>query len=113
MKSAGHVHKLIGLVIIALACGVAWQFYASARSHKEAARTDAAFNQVIQRLDAYNRVTGHYPDSLAAITSTNTAEVQLLTDLPKIAYQRTQSGYVLSYTGFAGYRQSHEFRDEK
>lgn len=74
---------------------------------------DVVFTQLGSRLDAHRQAAGQYPDSLAALSFTNPAEVRMLADVRKIMYQRTALGYTLSYTGFAGYHKSCDFRDER
>lgn len=90
-----------------------WQFYATARSNRESARMDVVFTQLSSKLDTHKQAAGQYPDSLAVLSFTNLAEVQMLGDVRKIIYQRTASGYTLSYTGFAGYQKSYDFSDTR
>ena len=103
----------IYLLLVAAACLLSWQFYATARSNREAARMDVVFTQLSSKLDTHKRAAGQYPDSLAVLPFTNLTEVQMLGDVRKIIYQRTASGYTLSYTGFAGYHKSHDFSDTR
>jgi hypothetical protein len=104
---------ILGLVFVTAVCLLAWQFYATARCNREAARMDVVFTQLSSKLGEHRQAAGQYPNSLAALSFTNPAEAQMLGEIQKIIYQRTASGYTLSYTGFAGYHKSYEFSDER
>ncbi len=101
--------SIFGLLLVALVCVLAWEFYASARNNREVTRMDAVFKGLSSRLDGYRQTAGQYPASLSALSLTNADDVQLLR---RITYNRSQFGYTLSYTGFAGYHKSYEFSDE-
>jgi hypothetical protein len=74
---------------------------------------DVVFTQLSSTLDAHKRATGQYPDSLAVLSFTNQGEARMPSDVRKIVYQRTPSGYTLSYTGFAGYHKFYGFSDDR
>jgi hypothetical protein len=107
MRAIGYI---FGVMVVAMACMFAWNIYPSAKIQREALRTDALFSQISNRLEAHRQTVGQYPDSLAALTLTNPAD---LADIQKIVYRRTGSGYALSYTGFGGYHKSSVFSDER
>jgi hypothetical protein len=85
--------------------------FTSAKNQRGALRTDALFSEVSNRLEAHRKASGQYPDSLAALGVTNPPPD--LADMRKIVYQRTESGYSLSYTGLTGYHKSYVFSDER
>ncbi len=104
MKALRVVHNLVGILLIALVCGVAWGFYEDAMDRREVSRIDAAQAIVDEKLEAFRRTNGHYPNSLRELEFTNsTVELQLLPDVRKLDYRRTQFGYKLSFTGGRGY----------
>ncbi len=103
------IANIFGLLLVAVACVLAWQLYATSRNHREAARMEVVFENISSRLDECRQMAGQYPASLSALSLTNAVDVELLRI---INYSRTQFGYTLSYTGFAGYVKSYEFSDE-
>ncbi len=109
MRSMRTIVNILGVLLAALVCVLAWQFYATSRNNREAARMDAVFESVSRRLNDQRQQAGQYPVSLSALSLTNAGDVELLRT---ISYGRTRFGYTLSYTGFAGYHKSYEFSDE-
>ena len=66
-----------------------------------------------EKLAAYQRVNGVYPDSLELLSFTNsTLELAMLPDVRKIDYQHTQVGYVLLYESASGYKHKRTFASE-
>lgn len=114
MKGPRTIHKLFGVAVIALACLFAWIVYASVRNGREASRVETLQTTLEAKLAAYQRAKGEYPDSLQLLSFTNSSqEVQMLPDIRKINYRHTQSGYVLSYEGESGYKNTRTFTNEK
>jgi len=114
MKALLLIHKLFGVAVLALACLFGWIVYASIRNGREASRVEVMQTALEAKLAAYRRATGEYPDSLQLLSFTNSSqEVQMLPGIRKISYRHTKSGYVLSYEGASGYKNTRTFTNEK
>ena len=58
---------------------------------------------VEQKLEAYHQANGHYPDSIAVLSFTNSPqEAGMLPDLKKIRYRLTKSDYAVGWDGDYG-----------
>jgi len=54
-------------------------------------------------VEAYYKTHAQYPDSIAALSFTNSPrETDILPDLRKIRYRRTESGYSVGWVGDYG-----------
>ena len=52
------------------------------------------------KVEAYQKETGHYPDSITVLSFTNSPqEIAILPELNKIRYRRTADGYALGWDG--------------
>jgi len=102
------ISYVVGVIVVAMACMLGWDLYASAKNQREALRVDGLFTHISNRLDAQKQAAGQYPDSLAALAVTNPDDVA---DMRKIVYRRTESGYSLSYAVSGGYRKTSVFSD--
>ena len=107
MKPFRAIHFLVGVVVLALICGFGWNYYKSVKCQQEALRIMSAQTALVGKLEAYQRANGHYPDSTDSLSFTNSSqEIQMLPDIRRIQYRRTESGYALRYDGIYGYHSS-------
>ncbi len=78
--------------------------YKARKARLEFERMTALKLIVIEKVEAYQQSNGHYPDSLALLSFTNTSrEIELASDLPKIRYRLTRTGYGVGWDGTYGY----------
>ena len=99
---------------MAFVCVVVYGVYQHFRTDDEASRIAAVQSILEEKLAAYQRTNGGYPTSLQMLSFTNSPqEISLLSDIRKMSYQPTQDGYVLSYEGATGYKNSWSFKSEK
>jgi type II secretory pathway pseudopilin PulG len=97
MKSLRFIHFVFGILALAALLSVAWMFVSPHFQAAEVARVDAVQTRLQAQLDAYQREHGSYPDSLQALTFTNSSrDIQVL---QKMSYHHAQTGYTLSYDG--------------
>jgi len=69
-------------------------YYQARKAHQEFERMIAVRLVVEEKVEAYQKVNGHYPDSIAVLSFTNSPqEIAMLPDLKKIRYRRTADGY--------------------
>jgi hypothetical protein len=78
--------------------------YQAHKSRQERLRMMALTLVVHEKVEAYQKANGHYPDSVDALSFTNSLqEIEMLPDLKKIRYRRTQSDYAVGWDGDYGY----------
>jgi hypothetical protein len=107
MKAFRVIHFLFGVVVIALVWMFGWDYYKSVKCQQEASRVMAAETMLVGKLEDYQKASGHYPDSTEVLSFTNSPEeIQMLPDVQRIQYRRTESGYALRYDGIYGYHSS-------
>jgi type II secretory pathway pseudopilin PulG len=113
VKPLRSIHALVGIAVMAFACIVAWSGYQHFRIDGEASRIERVLTAAEDKLAAFQRANGRYPDSLKALIFTNSPqEVRMIADIQNINYQRIKDGYVLSYEGAFGYKNTKSFRSE-
>ena len=117
MKAFRAIHKLFGIALLAVVVSVAymlvWGNYKAVKCQEEASRMGAAQTKLAEKLEAYQQAIGFYPDSMEALSFTNSSqEIQMLSDIQKINYRRIKSGYTLSYEGVYCYKQSYTHYSE-
>jgi hypothetical protein len=106
MKSLGGMHFLFGIFLIAIVLPLSWNYFETAWANKTQTHAALVEDIVERKLEMYKLANGQYPDSINALAFTNsTLEIQMLPDIQKIKYYRTQSGYELKY-GIFGLRSS-------
>ena len=79
--------------------------YRARRAWREHERMTALRSLVVEKIEAYEKTNGHYPDSLAVLSFTNSPrEVEMASELRKIRFFLTPSGYVVGWDGdYGGY----------
>jgi type II secretory pathway pseudopilin PulG len=104
MKAFRTTFIILGVAVLVVAPMLVVDYYKAARSQQEALRMMAVHTMLVGKLEAYKRMTGHYPNSTEALSFTNSPqEIQMLSDIRRIQYRRTESGYALRYDGVTGY----------
>ena len=100
MKKYRIILIIVGVAVLAIAPMFISDYYSSRKSGQEALRAMAVEKKFIEKLEAYQEATGNYPDSKDLISFTNSPqEIEMLPDIEKINYRRTQSGYAIRYDG--------------
>ena len=100
--------KLLAVGFLTIACGH------GCTNDREVRRVDEMFTALRMKLEAHKKQVGRYPDSLAALTFTNSSvEKNIQIDFQKLSYRRIRWGYLLSYRGDSGYTKSEEFTREE
>jgi hypothetical protein len=104
MKPTRIILIALAIAVLAVAPMLVVDYYKAHKSQQEFERMTAVKLVVQQKVDAYKEATGHYPDSIAVLSFTNTAEeIGMLPDLQKIRYRLTPSGYAVGWDGAYGY----------
>lgn len=97
-------HFLLLIFLGAIALPLGWRSIKDYRTHSEEQRVMVAEKVLIRKLEAYQIAHGSYPDSIEALTFTNsTIERQVLPDIQQLRYQRDGSGYTLKYDSLLGF----------
>jgi hypothetical protein len=104
MKSLNGMHFLFGIFVCAIALPLALNYYKDTRTHREQLRITIAEDILVRKLEVYQLTNGHYPDTIAVLSFTNSAlEIQRLPDIRQVQYRRTKSGYTLQYNSIMGF----------
>jgi hypothetical protein len=104
MKSPDGMHFLLGIFVCAIVLPLSWNYVKTTRTQAEQSRVTIAEDILTRKLEVYHMAHGSYPDSIAALSFTNSSlEVQVLPDIQQLKYWRTQSGYTIKYSSFLGY----------
>jgi hypothetical protein len=104
MKSPDGMHFLLGIFLCAIVLPLTWNYVKTTRTQAEQSRVTIAEDILVRKLEAYHMAHGSYPDSIAALSFTNSnLEIQVLPDIQQIKYQHSQSGYTLKYSSILGY----------
>jgi hypothetical protein len=104
MKSPDGMHFLLGIFVCAIVLPMTWNYVKTTRTQQEQSRVTIAEDILVRKLEVYHMAHGSYPDSIAALSFTNSSlEVQMLPDIQQLKYWRTQSGYELKYSSILGY----------
>jgi hypothetical protein len=104
MKSPDGMHFLLGIFVCAIVLPLTWNYVKTVRTQEEQPRITLAEDILTRKLEVYHLAHGCYPDSIAALSFTNTeVEIQTLPEIQKIKYWRTSSGYELKYSSILGY----------
>jgi hypothetical protein len=97
-------HFLLVIFLGAIVLPLGYRYAVDRRASHEEARVTIAEKILERKLEVYQDLHGQYPDSLEALSFTNsTLEVQVLPDIWQVKYQRTPSGYTLQYNSVLGY----------
>src|SRR5215472_16146405 len=97
-------HFLLLIFMGAIALPLGWRFLTDYRTHSEEQRVIVAEKVLVRKLETYQLAYGHYPDSIAALSFTNSAlEKQVLPDVQQLSYERTSSGYTVKYDSLLGF----------
>jgi hypothetical protein len=98
------MHFLFGIFVCAIVLPLTWNYVKTTRIQAEQSRVTIAEDILTRKLEVYHMAHGSYPDSIAALTFTNSGlEIQVQPDIQQIKYRRTQTGYTLSYESILGY----------
>jgi hypothetical protein len=102
MKALRLIHDYLGLAILLVIIAMfVWCCFQAAK----ASRMEIVEKKMLERLEACHQTNGRYPDSLQVLINTNLPqEIQMLADVRMIDYQRTNSGFILSYKSADGYQ---------
>jgi hypothetical protein len=104
MKSPDGMHFLLGIFVCAIVLPLTWNYVKATRTQAEQSRVTIAEDILTRKLEVYHLAHGCYPDSIAALSFTNSGlEIQSLPDIQQIKYRHTQSGYTLKYNSILGY----------
>ncbi len=81
---------LFGLAVLLFAPMLLVDSYKARRAREEHTRMEALRLLVIEKLESYEKANGHYPDSLAVLSFTNSQrEIEMSSELNKIRYRLT------------------------
>jgi hypothetical protein len=104
MKSPDGMHFLLGIFVCAIVLPLSWNYVKTTRTQAEQSRVTIAEDILTRKLEVYHMAHGSYPDSIAALSFTNSSlEVQMVPDIQQLKYWHTQSGYTIKYSSFLGY----------
>ncbi|HXB59110.1 MAG TPA: hypothetical protein VNU95_06080 [Candidatus Acidoferrales bacterium] len=104
MKSPDGMHFLLGIFVCAIVLPLTWNYVKTTRTQAEQSRVTIAEDILVRKLEVYHMAHGSYPDSIAALSFTNSSlEIQVMPDIQQIKYYRTPSGYELKYSSILGY----------
>jgi len=95
---------VLSIIVLAVAPMLIVDSYQARKAQQEFKRMNEVKAVVEQKVEAYHQATGHYPDSIDALSFTNSPqEIEMLPDLKKIRYRRTPSDYAVGWDGEYGY----------
>lgn len=95
---------VLGIIALPAAWMLIGDYYTARRAHQEFTRMYEVKSVVEQKVEAYYQVTGHYPDSIAVLSFTNSPqEIEMASDLQKIRYRRTRDSYAVGWDGEYGW----------
>lgn len=95
---------VLGVLVLAAAPMLIVDSYKARKAQQEFIRMNAVRLVVEQKVEAYHQATGHYPDSMAVLSFTNSPqELEMASDLQKIRYRRTADSYAVGWDGVYGY----------
>jgi len=104
MKTPRIILIVLGVALLAFAPMLIVDSYKARKALQEYERMTALKLVIMEKVEAYEKVNGHYPDSLAVLSFTNSPrEIEMASDLPKIRYRLTPSGYGVGWDGEYGY----------
>ena len=101
MKPFRAIHLLFGILAVIPLAYIAAALVLPPFQHAESSRIEGLEARLERTLEAYRQARGHYPDSLqqALAVANSPHEVRVESDVRKMVYSHTDSGYELSYTG--------------
>jgi type II secretory pathway pseudopilin PulG len=104
MKRFRTILIVLGVVVLAVAPMLIVDSYKARKVQQEFERMTTVKSVVEEKVEAYRKANGHYPDSLAVLSFTNSPqEIEMLPDLKKIRYRRTDADYVVGWDGVYGW----------
>lgn len=104
MKRIEGMHFLFGIFVCVLVLPLSWSYVTGRRTAEEQERIIVAEDILTRKLEMYEMANGHYPESVAALSFTNSdIERESLPSIDQIKYERTPNGYTLRYRDFFGY----------
>jgi hypothetical protein len=104
MKALRTILILLGLVVLSFAPVLIVDHYKARKAAEEVERMTTVKLVVTQKLEAYYRAKGQYPDSLDVLSFTNSPqEIQMQPELKKIWYRHTSSNYDIGWDGQYGW----------
>jgi len=97
-------YVIIGVIVLVVAPKLIMNSYQARKAGHEIARMTAVKLVVEHKVEAYHQATGHYPDSIAVLSFTNSPqEIEMASDLRKIRYRRTADSYAVGWDSAYGY----------
>jgi len=103
MKTIRTILIVIGLLALVAAPILIIDSYKARRCMREASRLNAVRLVVRDKVEAYYKSHGQYPDSITILSFTKSPqEMEILPDLRKIRYRRTETGYSVGWVGDYG-----------
>lgn len=107
------MHFLFGIFVLAIVLPLGGGYLKDTWTHREETHVTVAEDILERKLEVYHLATGHYPDGISALSFTNSdIEEQMLPDIQKIRYERTQHGYKIWYSDVLGYHTFAVYKDE-
>ena|SRR5215469_16303784 len=105
MKPFRYFLIVFGVGILAIVPFLVTDLSRAQRSQAEFKRMMFVKRAVEEKVETYKQATGHYPDSMAALSFTNSPqEIEMIPDLKKIRYRHTGTSYDVGYDGtYGGY----------
>ena len=97
-------YVIMGVIVLVVAPMLIVNSYQARKAKQEFRRMNAVKLVVEQKVEAYHQATGHYPDSIAVLSFTNSPqEIEMASDLRKIRYRRTADSYAVGWDSAYGY----------
>lgn len=100
MKKYRTILIVLGIIVLLPAPMLIVDIYKARKCAQEVTRMYQVRSVVEQKLEAYQKANGRYPDSLNVFSFTNSPqEREMLTDLKKIRYRLTKTDYAVGWEG--------------
>ena len=100
MRPLRIIHLIFGVLALVPLLLIGAALVLPAFQNAESSRIEGLQACVRSKLEAYRYAKGNYPDTLQALSFTNSPrEIRAQPDLGKMTYNHSNSGYELAYTG--------------
>ena len=97
-KADRAIRFLVSLVLLWAAVMLIQDYHKTQKSREEFRRLTMVKELVGAKVEAYHKVNGHYPDSIAVLSFTNSPEERAIEpDLQKVRYRRTADSYSVDW----------------
>ena len=97
MKLLRLIHFGFGVLAASILLSIPWMLISAHFRSVEMAREDAMENRLVTQLETYQQAHGRYPDSLSALTITDSPQDMRI--MQKMSYHPAPTGFTLSYSG--------------